>query len=750
MPQICYYLINFIILFGGLGFICRKMIKNLFNGRKEKIKSSLQEAKNGEELLKNADSTAIKNQEEAKKMCDEIVAESNKKSAERAAEMQKHFNATLEQKKDNEQKEYKNYRITMLETVRNNIIDKVCEKLISDKISMPDGYDKQCAQMIVSSLSPTAGIQSFLSSRDALTVTITSARELDGEIIDALKNGVLNTYGKVIGDKKCEFTIKIDDSLISGIRVRVGDTVYNTSLKRFIKNTVHKLTFDIPDQNDTKVEIDRAIKEKLASVKVSVDIYQYGIVQSVSDGICSVTGLSDAMYGELLDIDGGATGMVLDLNSDKVSCVIFGKSEKVEQGVIVRRTGHIVQVPVGEALLGRVVDALGKPIDGKGAILTNEYRNVEAPAAGILQRESVNVPLCTGIKAIDSLVPIGRGQRELIIGDRQTGKTSVAIDTILNQKDTGVICIYVAIGQKESTVAGVQKTLIENGAMDNTIIVCADAYHAAPMQYIAPYAGTAMGEYFMYSGKDVLIVYDDLSKHAVAYRELSLLLHRPAGREAYPGDVFYLHSRLLERSACLNKESGGGSMTALPIIETQAGDIAAYIPTNVISITDGQIFLESQLFHEGQRPAVNVGLSVSRVGGSAQTGPMKQVAGRLRVDLAQYRELAAFAQFGSELDSSTKKTLDMGERMTNILRQKQNSPLTTQKQVLILFAVSRGYADDVEIEGISKFESDLYNYFDFSYPELLQEIADCGKNKMSDELIKKLCVALDNFTESRR
>ena len=452
------------------------------------------------------------------------------------------------------------------------------------------------------------------------------------------------------------------------------------------------------------------------------------------------------MAGEMLEFPGGLKGMVQDLERDNVGVVLMGDFSHIQEGDEVRRTGRIIEVPVGDCMIGRVVDAMGTPIDGKGPLNAQSFRAVESPAPSVLHRKSVSVPMQTGLKAIDALVPIGRGQRELIIGDRQTGKTAIALDAIINQKGKGVICIYVAIGQKESTIAGVVDKLRKTGAMDYSIVVAANASEPAPMLYIAPYAGAAMGEYFMYDGRDVLIVYDDLSKQAAAYREISLLLQRPPGREAYPGDVFYLHSRLLERAARLSEDAGGGSMTALPIIETQAGDISAYIPTNVISITDGQIFLETDLFHSGVRPAINVGLSVSRVGGAAQIGAMKQVAGRLRVDLAQYRELASFAQFGSDLDKATRDTLHRGARMTEILKQKQYSPMSAADQVIAIFAASEGFTDDVELEDIARFEEELIAFVNRNYPELHDEIMS-GK-KLSAEQQEKLRSNIRKFKET--
>lgn len=493
-------------------------------------------------------------------------------------------------------------------------------------------------------------------------------------------------------------------------------------------------------------EISKIIKAQIKQYDQKLKQDETGTIILVGDGIARASGLESCMANELVEFENGEYGMALNLEEDSVSIVILGSDVGLHEGSIVRRTGRVVSVPVGEELIGRVVNALGQSVDGKGEIKTSHSRPIESPAPGIIERKSVSVPLQTGIKAIDSMIPIGRGQRELIIGDRQTGKTAIATDTIINQRGKDVICIYVAIGQKESTVSSVVEKLRSHGAMDYTIVVAATASEPAPMLYIAPYAGAAMGEYFMYNGKDVLIIYDDLSKQATAYREISLLLQRPPGREAYPGDVFYLHSRLLERAARLNAESGGGSMTALPIIETQAGDISAYIPTNVISITDGQIFLESDLFHSGVRPAINVGLSVSRVGGAAQLGAMKQVAGRLRVDLAQYRELASFAQFGSDLDKSTRDTLHRGARMTEILKQGQYVPMSAADQVIAIFAVSEGYADDLELSDIARFESELIDYVNRSYPEFQGEVLS-GK-KLSADQQAKLKECIENFKKT--
>ncbi len=490
-------------------------------------------------------------------------------------------------------------------------------------------------------------------------------------------------------------------------------------------------------------EITAIIKEQIKNYQVELNVDDIGTVIEVGDGIARIHGLEKAMAGELLEFDNGVYGMVLNLEKDNVGGVILGGETLIKEGDTVKRTGRIMQVPVGENMVGRVVNALGQPVDGKGPISTTETRQVEYPAPGIAARQSVNEPLQTGIKAIDSLVPIGRGQRELIIGDRGTGKTAIAIDTIINQKGQGVICVYVAIGQKASTVARVVKTLEDAGAMDYTVVVVATASDSAPLQYLAPYAGVSIAEYFMYKGQHALCVYDDLSKHAMAYRAMSLLLRRPPGREAYPGDVFFLHSRLLERAAKLSKELGSGSITALPIIETLAGDVSAYIPTNVISITDGQIILESEYFYAGIRPAINVGLSVSRVGGSAQIKAMKQVAGRMRLDLAQYRELAAFAQFGSDLDAATKAQLDRGARMVETLKQPQYSPMAVEDQVVIIYVSTNGHLDDVPSNHVVKFESDFLKFMRSNYAEVSKAIRE--KKAIDNEIETSLQKAIKEF-----
>ncbi len=492
-------------------------------------------------------------------------------------------------------------------------------------------------------------------------------------------------------------------------------------------------------------EISSVIKEQIKNYTAKLETTDVGTVIQVADGIARIHGLENAMQGELLEFPGEVYGMVMNLEEDNVGVVLLGDSRAVNEGDVVKTTGRVVEVPVGDALTGRVVNALGQPIDEKGSIDTDKYRPVERVAYGVIDRQAVDTPVQTGIKAIDSMVPIGRGQRELIIGDRQTGKTAIAVDTIINQKGQNMHCIYVAIGQKASTVAGIVKTLKEHDAMEYTTVVASTASELAPLQYIAPYAGCAIGEEWMERGEDVLIIYDDLSKHATAYRTLSLLLRRPPGREAYPGDVFYLHSRLLERASRLSKELGGGSLTAIPIIETQAGDVSAYIPTNVISITDGQIYLETEMFHAGFRPAINAGLSVSRVGGAAQIKAMKKIAGPIRTELAQYRELASFAQFGSELDDDTRERLAQGERIKEVLKQPQYQPLAVEKQVVIIYAVTRKYLLDVPVERIAEFEKGLYEFVETKYPEIYKAIRETGEiNSETDALIQKAITEFKN------
>ena len=581
--------------------------------------------------------------------------------------------------------------------------------------------------------------------RELLDVKVTTAKKLTVDEYQSISAILAEKLGREIFLNK-----KVDPSILGGIIVQVGDKVYDASaLRKLKKMEVVMNGIDIHDYALDKPEaMADAISAKLENYNVDADLEEVGIVEKIGDGIATVIGMKNAMAGELVELPHGVSGMVQNLNQDSVGIVLMGGETAIKEGDLVRRTGRIMEVPVGEALLGRVVSAIGAPIDGKGAIAAAEYRPVESPAHGIADRQSVDTPLQTGIKCIDALVPIGRGQRELIIGDRGTGKTAVAIDTIINQKGLGVICIYVAIGQKASNIARIVRTLEQHGAMEYTIIVAATAADSAPLQFLAPYCGVTMAEYFMDQGKDVLCVYDDLSKHAVAYRAMSLLLRRPPGREAYPGDVFYLHSRLLERAAKLNSIAPlkGGSVTALPIIETLAGDVGGFIPTNVISITDGQIFLESELFYSGIRPAINSGLSVSRVGGAAQIKAMKSVAGTLRLDLAQYRELAAFAQFASDLDKATKAQLDRGQRLTELLKQGQYCPLPVEKQVMAIYLGTKGYLDDVAVKDVTRCEKELLEFMEANHPEVGADIK--ATKKISDENEEALKNAIAEFKET--
>ena len=558
---------------------------------------------------------------------------------------------------------------------------------------------------------------------------IYSAKPLSDEQIENFEKKISEHFHEDI-----KLSNEVEPEILGGVKVFVKGKMYDASLSENLndlKSTIEKVVEGYLSKDD--------ILEHNSKIKIS----DFGTVMKIGDGIARVHGLDNCMSGELLEFSCGAYGMAMNLEDDNVGAVILGSDREIGEGDVVKPTGKVVEVPVGEELIGRVVNALGQPIDGKGELHTDKYRPIECPATGVLQRKSVCEPLQTGIKAIDAMVPIGRGQRELIIGDRQTGKTAIAVDTILNQKDQDVICIYVAIGQKKSTVAQLVQTLQKRGAMDYTIVVSATASEVAPLQYIAPYAGCAMAEHFMFQGKDVLIVYDDLSKHAVAYRAMSLLLRRPPGREAYPGDVFYLHSRLLERAAKLSDELGGGSITALPIIETQAGDVSAYIPTNVISITDGQIFLETELFFAGQRPAINAGISVSRVGGDAQTKAMKKVAGKIRLMLAQYRELQSFSQFGSDVDPATKKQLDHGRILMEVLKQPQYEPMEMAEQVMILYAAVNGYLDEIDPEKVKSFRKQFFEYMEDHYPAVLEDIRETGD--FSKETEEQLVSGITEF-----
>ena len=743
--NIFYGLLNFAILAAALYFIGWKLVVKMFKSRRDRIADELEQAKQAKEKAENIRAGLEKARADGDAQGEAIIAKA-KETAERSSEEARRADEksaadiAAGARSDAEQIDYELRR-----KLTNAAAGEVTEAA-AQLMSAPEYGERRAAltEKFVAELKDaiqvTPADKVRLYETGEVSAVLWSEQPLEQETVDEIRDIIAQAFD----DDEVNIETDVDASLIGGLRLQVGDTVYDGSLAHRLNVIRNSIVSEAVPEGD----VAEALRGRLSKEQSKLDAFQVGTVITLSDGICRVSGLSDVMAGEMLEFGGGLRGLVMDLEKDNVGVVMLGNYDNVQEGDEVRRTGKIIEVPVGEALIGRVVDALGRPVDGKGIIHATESRAIESPAPSVLMRRPVSVPMQTGIKAIDALVPIGRGQRELIIGDRQTGKTAIALDTIINQKGKDLICIYVAIGQKESTVASFVNKLREHGAMDYTIVVCANASEPAPMLYIAPYSGAAMGEYFMYNGKDVLIIYDDLSKQAVAYREISLLLHRPPGREAYPGDVFYLHSRLLERAARLSEEAGGGSMTALPIIETQAGDISAYIPTNVISITDGQIFLETDLFNSGVRPAINVGLSVSRVGGSAQLGAMKQVAGRLRMDLAQYRELAAFAQFGSDLDKATRDTLHRGDRMTELLKQGQFAPMEAADQVVSIFAASEGYADDVELADIARFEKELLDHVHSSYPEIKDQIMT-GK-KLSAEQLEKLRSVIAEFKKDFR
>ena len=743
--EIIWKIVNFLILAGALVFIAKKMnlIDKMFVSRRRKVGDDIDEA---EKARKQAESLGADIESE-KQLNEERKAEIMKGAAEQAEINSKAIAAAGEAEAktlvDNAAKSESQLREEMHSRVSADAMQKVAAitaevlrkgSFESSKQALNERFIEQIKELVSAMPSDILNMNEL----KKLDISIKSAEPLSDEEMKKLTQIICETFISCHNE--------VDSDLIGGVQMKVGDTVYDGTLAHQLDRLSQDVESNTRTSDKEMQNIAEGIKQQLAKVNDGIDVFQTGEVISLGDGICRVSGLADVMAGEMLEFPGGLKGMVQDLEKENVGVVLLGPYSHIQEGDAVRRTGRIIEVPVGECMIGRVVDAMGKPIDGKGPINAQQFRPVESPAPSVLDRKPVSVPMQTGLKAIDALVPIGRGQRELIIGDRQTGKTAIALDAIINQKGKDVICIYVAIGQKESTIAGVVEKLRSFGAMDYTIVVAANASEPAPMLYIAPYAGAAMGEYFMYKGHDVLVIYDDLSKQAAAYRELSLLLQRPPGREAYPGDVFYLHSRLLERAARLSDEAGGGSMTALPIIETQAGDISAYIPTNVISITDGQIFLETDLFHSGVRPAINVGLSVSRVGGAAQIGAMKQVAGRLRMDLAQYRELASFAQFGSDLDKATRDTLHRGARMTEILKQGQYCPMSAADQVIIIFAGAEGYTDDVELSDIARFESEVVDYVNRNYPELHDEIL--GGKKLSAEQQDKLRACIEAFKKT--
>ena len=712
-----YAIVNFLILAAIILIFGLKPMKKKFSARREKINADLCRAEAPVPEPEQAEEPVAAEKPETD--ADPALAELREETARRKEYLREQSEARIaaarrEAMIQSREKAVKSLcgmlRVTLAEEPRATLLRKNEEKIVD---------------RILERATLTPGDMCYLMHHDVLYVTLSSAYPLPDELVEKCRRRADELLDKVGG--KASFWVRVDPDLVGGLRLRIGDTVYDYT----VENRLYHLERDLmkrPLAEDPDADaVLKDVMDGIAEAEPRIDEFQLGRVLSVSDGICRMDGLADIMYGEVVEFECGERGMVLDIEPGSIGCVVFGRFEHIETLSSVRRVGRIASVPVGEELLGRVVDPLGRAIDGGDRIRARERRPIEFRSAPIPDRRSVSVPMHTGIKAIDALVPVGRGQRELIIGDRSTGKSALAVDAIINQKGKDVPCIYVAIGQKDSTVADIRAKLTKYGAMEYTTIVSAPASASASMQYIAPFAGAAMSEYFMYHGKDCLIVYDDLSKHAVAYRELSLLLHRPSGREAYPGDVFYLHSRLLERAACLSPEAGGGSVTALPIIETQAGDISAYIPTNVISITDGQIFLENDLFNEGQRPAVNVGLSVSRVGSAAQTKLMKQVSGKLRMELAQYRELASFAQFGSELDESSRRVLDRGERMMRALRQKRFLPLPDWKQALTVYAVSGGFAADVEPDGIEQFCGELCDFFEKERPELVKKLESGAK-----------------------
>lgn len=733
--QIQYVIINFIILLVILVLAGRKTVKRIFGGRLERINRELDEAEEIEKLEMPVFESV--SEESSEDVLDEEIQKIKTQTEEKIASI----NAFGE-------REYSEIHRQMIEDARKELFSVMKENVINlfsyEKYANEiKALDAQVIDAILSKICLTPGDMAYLKHHDVLYVTLTSAFPLEKELVEKVDKATTELLESVGG--KTSLWVLEDSSLIGGLKLRIGDTVYDGTvteeLYHFEKNMNHEPIMD----DDTVGLLIQEFTQKAEEFRPQIHKYQLGRVMTVSDGICWMDGLADIMYGEVVEFECGETGMVLDIQQNRIGCVIFGDFSNIESGSRVRRVGTIASVPVGECLLGRVVDALGNPIDAMGYLPYEKTRPIEYKAPSILDRSPVNSPLHTGIKAIDALVPIGKGQRELIIGDRQTGKTAIAIDTIINQKGKNTICIYVAIGQKETLVAEIKEKLQSKGAMEYTTIIAVPASSSAALQYIAPFSGSAMAEYFMHEGKDVLIVYDDLSKHAVAYRELSLLLHRPSGREAYPGDIFYLHSRLLERAAHLSDELGGGSITALPIVETLAGDISAYIPTNVISITDGQIFLDAELFNEGQRPAVNVGLSVSRVGGAAQKPVMKKISASLRTRLAQYRELAEFMQFGSDVDDATRATLDSGRRLTEALKQGRYAPVPDELQAVLIYAVSEGYAKNVAVEDMERFEKELYSFFENEKKSVLIEIKN--SKKLDDTLRQELNEAIAEFTE---
>ena len=736
---------NFLLLAGALFFLTRKRIRKLFRDRKERIAEALGRAADAQDQARHTaeDITEAQQAADAQAQCQ--LADAQRQAVANTAAADAETARQAEAVRRSAQQTEAQLRSDMEDRVSDAAIGRITaaaagvlaqDAFAPARANLVDDFLAHIGEHLTTQPSDALA----LAETGTLTVTVESAEPLSAAALDALTDTLTRAYGHVT------VMTTVRPELIGGVCLRIGDTHYDGTLRHALDlleqdaaNSALHTTQETPD-------LTACIRAKLADTHVGIDVFQSGVVTSLSDGICRIRGLADAMAGELLAFDGTLRGMVMDLGREDIGVVLLGPYGHLQEGDRVRRTGQIMSVPVGEEMTGRVVDALGRPIDGLGPIRTTERRAIESPAPGVIARKGVSVPLQTGIKAIDALVPIGRGQRELIIGDRQTGKTAIALDTIVNQKGKDVICIYVAIGQKASSVAQLKKTLETHGAMEYTIIVNATASDPAPLQYIAPYAGCAMGEYFMNKGRDVLIVYDDLSKHAIAYRAMSLLLERSPGREAYPGDVFYLHSRLLERAAHLSEEKGGGSITALPIIETQSGDVSAYIPTNVISITDGQLILETRLFFSGQRPAVNVGLSVSRVGGDAQTKAMKKAAKTIRLDLSQYREMESFTQFASDLDESTAKLLSYGQGLMRMLRQKQFHPYKQYEQVILLVAGLNHVFQEIVPEQLDAFIPALLQHFGETQGALCNAIEQTGQ--LSDDQQSQIIEIAKEFVQN--
>ena len=736
---------NFLLLALALIFFTRKQIRKLFQERRDRIADALGRAADAQDQARHtaediaeaqqaADAEARAQLAEAKAQAEANTAAADAETAREAEAVRRGVEQTEAQLRSDMEDRVSDAAIGRITAAAAGVLAQ--DAFAPARANLVDDFLTHIGEHLTTQPSDALA----LAETGTLTVTVESAEPLSAAALDALTGTLTRAYGHVT------VMTTVRPELIGGVCLRIGDTHYDGTLRHALDlleqdaaNSVLHTTQETPDLAD-------CIRAKLADTHVGIDVFQSGVVTSLSDGICRIRGLADAMAGELLAFDGTLRGMVMDLGREDIGVVLLGPYGHLQEGDRVRRTGQIMSVPVGDEMIGRVVDALGRPIDGHGPIRTTERRAIESPAPGVIARKGVSVPLQTGIKAIDALVPIGRGQRELIIGDRQTGKTAIALDTIVNQKGKDVICIYVAIGQKASSVAQLKKTLETHGAMEYTIIVNATASDPAPLQYIAPYAGCAMGEYFMNKGRDVLIVYDDLSKHAIAYRAMSLLLERSPGREAYPGDVFYLHSRLLERAAHLSEEKGGGSITALPIIETQSGDVSAYIPTNVISITDGQLILETRLFFSGQRPAVNVGLSVSRVGGDAQTKAMKKAAKTIRLDLSQYREMESFTQFASDLDESTAKLLSYGQGLMRMLRQKQFHPYKQYEQVILLVAGLNHVFQEIVPEQLDAFIPALLQHFGETQGALCNAIEQTGQ--LSDDQQSQIIECAKEFVQS--